>query len=372
MEKKRVYWIDGLKLIACICVFFSHYQGVFFEKCQIKPEYHWLLQSFLASSFNLFKNGNLWMCMFCVISGYFAAKKEIKDLKALGKAIIMRYLRFLLPLLVVNISALLIANTIGFPNQQYGEILTNTWVSGYYNFKITLWIAVRASIKLSSELNSPLWMIYPLFIGTCLIYVYKYLCNKCNTKLINIIVCVVWLVLLIAFPSVHACYLYTIITMFGCILKAIWDKEVIKWRNPILHILVLAILLFVIGYGQNYILGQMKKYMLIPDYTVNYLNGIYAIIFLMVVHNFDGIKKFLETKWMRKGKDLSFGIYVTHWLVIFSVSLYVYGWLVKRVNVTMAFWIDLLITSVIVFLLANLFHKIVEKRIEWLLQKVQK
>lgn len=56
----------------------------------------------------------------------------------------------------------------------------------------------------------------------------------------------------------------------------------------------------------------------------------------------------------------------------FFVSLYVYGWLVKRVNVTMAFWIDLIITSVIVFLLANLFHKIVEKRIEWLLQKVQK
>ena len=38
----------------------------------------------------------------------------------------------------------------------------------------------------------------------------------------------------------------------------------------------------------------------------------------------------------------------------------------------MAFWVDLLITSVIVFLLENLFHKIVEKRIEWLLQKVQK
>ena len=77
MEKKRMDWIDGLKLIACVCVFFSHYQGFFFGACRADLGCGSVFKRIMGSSYNIFSNGNFWLCMFCLISGYFACKKRV-------------------------------------------------------------------------------------------------------------------------------------------------------------------------------------------------------------------------------------------------------------------------------------------------------
>lgn len=40
--------------------------------------------------FNLFKAGDYWVFVFCLIAGYFAARKKIETIKDLIKAIIYR------------------------------------------------------------------------------------------------------------------------------------------------------------------------------------------------------------------------------------------------------------------------------------------
>lgn len=360
-KKKRIEWLDGLKWIACFMVFFSHFYGFFYGKCDVKPEVHPALAAFLGSSYNIFINGNFWMCMFCVISGYFAYKKEIKSFKELLVALVNRYLRFFLPFLCVNFLALFIARTIGFQNEIYSAILPNAWIGEYYNFTATPWIALRASIKLSAELDCPLWMIYPLFVGTCFLYVCKYLQTKIKPAYVNggmvVVLIVIW-----ALPSLREKYLYSIVTVIGCFLAIIWKKRWFAFRRPWIHAIALAFVFVMIGGLQSKFLAYLGHWILVPDGVLNVCNGIYATIMLVTIGNSSGIQKVLETPIIRKGKNLSFAVYVLHWLVLSAVSLPIYGKLVDAgMEITAVFCINFMFTAVLLILLSVVYHEIAER-----------
>lgn len=360
-QKKRIEWLDGLKWIACFMVFFSHFYGFFYGKCDVKPRLHSALAAFLDSSYNIFINGNFWMCMFCVISGYFAYKKEIKSFGELLIALVNRYLRFFLPFLCVNFLALLLARTIGFQNGVYSTILPNAWVGEYYNFTATPWIALRASIKLSAELDCPLWMIYPLFVGTCFLYVCKYLQTKIkpvyvNGGMIGVLV-VIWVL-----PSLREKYLYSIVTALGCFLAIIWDKKWFAFRRPWIHAIALALVFIMIGGLQSKLLIYLGQWISIPEGSLNVWNGIYALIMLITIANASGIQKVLEAPIIRKGKNLSFALYVLHWLVLSAISLPLYGKLMDvGWNVTAVFGINFILTTVLLILVSVLYYETVER-----------
>ena len=368
-QKKRIEWLDGLKWIACFMVFFSHFYGFFYGKCDVKPEVHSALAAFLDSSYNIFINGNFWMCMFCVISGYFAYKKEIKSLRELFVAIVNRYLRFFLPFFCVNFLALLLARTIGFQNGVYSTILPNAWVGQYYNFTATPWIALRASIKLSSELDCPLWMIYPLFVGTCFIYVCKYLQTKIKPAYVNGgmvgVLIVIW-----ALPSLREKYLYSIVTALGCFLAMIWEKKWFTFRSPWIHAVALAFVFVMIGGVQAKLLAYFGQWISIPEGTFNVCNGMYAIIMLITIANASGIQKVLEAPIIRKGKDLSFALYVLHWLVLSAISLPIYGKLMDvGLNVTAVFGINFIVTTVLLLLVSVLYYETVERLVAIIMKR---
>lgn len=360
-QKKRIQWLDGLKWIACLMVFFSHFYGFFYGKCDVKPKVHSILAAFLDSSYNILINGNFWMCMFCVISGYFAYKKEIKSLRELLVAIVNRYLRFFLPFLCVNFLALLLARTIGFQNGVYSTILPNAWVGEYYNFTATPWIAFRASIKLSSELDCPLWMIYPLFLGTCFIYVCKYVQTKIKPVYVN--GCMVGIFIAIwTLPSLREKYLYSIVTALGCFLAMIWEKKWFAFRCPWIHAIALAFVFVMIGGVQSKVLTYLGQWISIPQGTLNVCNGIYAMIMLVTIANAPMIQKLLEAPIIRKGRELSFAVYVLHWLVLSTISLLIYGKFVDAGwNITLVFCINFILTTVLLLLLSVLYYGTVEQ-----------
>ena len=370
-KKKRIEWLDGIKWLACLMVFFSHFYGFFYGKCDVKPEVHSALATFLGTGYNIFINGNFWMCMFCVISGYFAYKKEIKSLKELIVAFVKRYLRFFLPFLCVNSLALLISRTIGFQNGVYSAMLPNSWVGEYYNFTVTPWIVLRASLKLSSELDCPLWMIYPLFIGTCFIYVCKYLQTKIKPTYINGCMVAVWMIVWIV-PSFHEKYLYSMVTVIGCFLELIWEKKWFVVSQSLLHVIALAFVFVMIGGLQSDALVYLEQWILVPEGTLNVCNGIYAMIMLVTIGNAPAIQKLLSVPMIRKGKELSFAVYVLHWLVLSAFSLPVYGKLVNEgMNITAVFGTNLVLTTILLLLLSFIYHETVERVVTVILNKIR-
>lgn len=360
VKTKRLYWIDGIKLFACFFVFFSHFQGFFFESCKIDMGYSKVMDVFLSNPCNFLKNGNFWMCLFCVVSGYFASSKKIENIKDLLSTIFKRYFRFFIPLLAANFFAFIVANTIGFYTQKYGVIFKNDWLMEYYNFKVTLWIVVRASIKLTSELNSPLWMLRPLFFGTCAIYVINYLSYKTSKKLVYIVSLLCCGIIVFFFPEFHNTYLYSFVTCFGVLVRIICDKKLLKidkWYINILFIMLTFLAPYWISVRLIDIIGG---HITVASYITKYLNAIYAVILLLTINNMKNVKEVLEYRVFRMGQKLSFGIYVTHWIVISSFSLLLYERLSNQIQANMMFWMNFFITTVVVLVLSILFHVIIE------------
>lgn len=361
MEKKRIYWIDGLKFLACLCVFFSHFQGFFLGLCDKDLGYSVQFRSIMESPFNILKNGNLWVCMFCIISGYFASKKKIDSLKKLLLTIWNRYLRFLIPFFVVNLLAYILCHTVGFQTQKYGQILGNSWFGEFYNFNVTLWVVIRASIKLTSELNSPLWMILQLFIGTCAIYFCKYLLSKISAKYVNVIVIIGYLVIVIGFPGIHASYLYSILTCMGALLNVIWEKKIWRVKSTLLNSVCLGTVFLMVSWGQNALVQTFS--IQLPEHATNYMNAIYALLFLIIMEKVQECKNVLSSSIFRKFATLSFGIYVLHWLVLSTFSLWFYGVLQGKIAIEGIFISNLIITTIVVLIGAKVFYEIVEKRL---------
>lgn len=363
MKKKRIKWIDGLKLFACCFVFFSHFQGFFYSSCNVDLGYGNALKYFLDSPVNFLKNGNYWMCVFCIISGFFACKKKVESAKTLVSTLFSRYMRFVIPLFFANVMAYIISRTIGFQTQKYGEIFQNEWIKEYYDFKITLWIVVRASLKMTCELNSPLWMLKPLFIGTCAIYVLKYLLSKINAFWINSIVVVGFSCILLFLPQIHENYLYTWITCLGCFLHVILERESFKINNKAM-IAGGFIICFLSPWLINVVLiNELQKHVTVASFIINYLNAVMGLCFLILVENSGVIKKFLESKTLMKFNGLSFGIYLFHWLLISSFSLVIYEALISYFNINIVFLIDFALTLGVVGALAFVFHSIIENNI---------
>ncbi len=93
MARKRIEWIESLRVIAAIWVFVVHYIDYY------HPEYfmYWNPGQLLCGL-----SGKLAMAMFLVVSGYLTASQKIRGL-ALIPYLIKRYLKLCIPLLVVTI-----------------------------------------------------------------------------------------------------------------------------------------------------------------------------------------------------------------------------------------------------------------------------
>lgn len=171
---KRLYYLDSVKYIFCLIIFWTHFTGVFWTMCEVKPDLKPGFQVLFQPPLSIFVDSNLALYGFCMLAGFLAAHKKIKSFKELVIQLITRYVRFVIPFFFINLIAFVIYYTIGFPTVISGRLLHNSWVGTYYNHAPTLKELITASFTMSGELNGPLWMMKYIFFGTCFIFIYNY------------------------------------------------------------------------------------------------------------------------------------------------------------------------------------------------------
>jgi|GEM_PF-987325 len=174
-KNNRLIYLDSLKYIFCLMIFWTHFTGVFWTMCEVKPDLRVELQALFHPPFSILVDSNLALYGFCILSGYLAAHKKIKDLKDLFKQFLMRYIRFVIPFFFINLVVFITYYTMGFPTQISSQLLHNAWVGTYYNHAPTITELIKSSLTMSGDLNGPLWMMKYIFGGTCLIYIYNFL-----------------------------------------------------------------------------------------------------------------------------------------------------------------------------------------------------
>ncbi len=172
--KKHIDWLDGLKFVACMGVFSSHFASAFIENDKnlyaaeiLHPGFYYCIKIF-----GMFLNGAFQVRIFCIIAGLLAAKKEINSFNELILAIIKRYLRFVVPFFSAGMFLLVIEYSFGYHAQECGKLLNATWIGTHNIMPVTIYDVLRMTFLFDTSINGPLWTIRPIFMGTCIIYLF--------------------------------------------------------------------------------------------------------------------------------------------------------------------------------------------------------
>lgn len=93
-------------------------------------------------------NGEFWVCVFAILSGYLLNKKDIRNGADLIKICINRYFRFVIPFFFANFFVYLLYNFVGFSAQKCGMIVNNQWLLNQYTNAIDFISVVKNSLML--------------------------------------------------------------------------------------------------------------------------------------------------------------------------------------------------------------------------------
>lgn len=298
--EKRIAWIDCLKFIACLGVMGSHFFYAFFN-----PDIVGRLDNGIVS---IFLNGNFWVCVFCILSGLFTGRKEIRSGTELLTVCLLRYLRFVLPLCVTAVFIFLLACLCGFSMQQYSLELHNPWLAEFYRRPIVFTDYLKLIFCFASDLNGPLWMMPALFCGNLLLFLCSYLAFLSGLDN-EAFVLPLFLGLLIMSVFYDALALYTACCVFGGLLPRIWQllPELSRVQSSLLFLVWISI------FAEHSVLTG----------TSAYYNAGYACVFLCLLFNL--LRDVRPAGFWNYLTPLSFNIFLWHWPLFCGVALPLYG-----------------------------------------------
>lgn len=371
MSKERILWLDGLKFCAALGILTGHYWCAFYRFCNVKPDLNTFIVMIFNKPLSFAMNGTYFILIFCIMSGYLARQKKINSLKELLITILKRYLRFALSLMTVYLFIYLLSRLFGFYTAEVGDALSNEWLSKYYRTGISLREVIIYAFSLSPAMNGPLWTLKYIFIGTCIVYVYNYFYMKWNPAYINAIagtMCIAYSLYMIILgeAGLQNRYLFSIACVSGIVLDKIWNatKLSIKWGQFVSTVIMIGILDLVNG-RHNFWIGLIAKYVKVPDFMAlnTFWFFIYAFGLLICINGTKWLKNLLGSNLLSQISHLSFQVYIFHWPMICSFSMFLYLHLIHKFSYTVTFLLNLVITLAAVIAWAKIYGLTVDKYI---------
>ncbi|MCR5008886.1 MAG: acyltransferase family protein [Oribacterium sp.] len=368
---KRLYYLDSVKYIFCLIIFWAHFTGVFWTMCEVKPDLKPGFQVLFQPPLSIFVDSNLALYGFCMLAGFLAAHKKIKSFKELVIQLITRYVRFVIPFFFINLIAFVIYYTIGFPTVISGQLLHNSWVGTYYNHAPTLKELITASLTMSGELNGPLWMMKYIFLGTCFIFIYNFvrgLIEKGASNGLGVAVMIYDIVCLLVliysfFHLPEPNFFHFHLVLMGVVLMRV--HELIKKDNEILFMIMALLPIFLDAGGLNRIVYPFMcvHFPVISEYfkwSMYWVIGFSFFLILGIMHS-PLLQKALETKSLRILASSNFSIYLIHFPLITCFSLHLYVLMVNRISYSKEFIILVVTTFMALFVAAWVYEKTVGK-----------
>lgn len=241
-SKKRIDWLDGIKGISCLFIFFHHFCLQYFPATYFgngQPSRLNGFDTFLATSpLGIIANGNFFVHLFIFISGY-VITYQILSMKPekIGLFLFKRYLKLLFPLAIYS----LIIFIIRFFSFLGDENFIETVIKEIYKTADSLLFGIL--FKGDIYLGGHLWMMNCIFLGGIFVALISSLYWITNNKKI-IFVPVSFGILLLCFFSPLPKKIHFATVFFGsslCMLNSFYSIKIRKW---ILWFLVFVSLLF--------------------------------------------------------------------------------------------------------------------------------
>lgn len=384
-RNKRIPWIDGLKGMACLIVFFHHFFITFYSAMYYGTDAPSILKSGIdvvigSRPIGVFLNGNFAVCMFIFISSFLAAYKGmLANERNVLEFSLKRYLRLMPAVAVIGIVYYIIVKVLQLTNNNPTNLTTSLTPFG-----LAKHIFIFQWIRYDSEIMGQFWCIYILFLGSIFAYVISEMSNENRWYMpfVYLILCI---------PAAYANAYYMPI-MLGLAVSDIYVfnrfnqyREFLQKHrkktsdvnrcNPAARYIIGTALILLGLYCGGYpsecppVDGFYKLFSSIhmASALFHIAGSLFVFIGVMIMPK----TRFLSSRFCRFLGKISFGIYVVHGAVINLIS-YVLTAKFESIlgNYNYGVIVSFVITIVVVFAFAFLFNLIFERPMEKLISKI--
>ena len=379
-SSKRLYYLDSLKYIFCLMIFWAHLAGVFWTLCDPRPALRPELERLFTYPLSVLLDSSLALYGFCILSGYLASFKRTTAQNLLPQ-LLARYLRFVVPFFFINLVAFILYYTVGYPTAEASALLHNAWLATYYTHAPTIPELLRATVTLDGDLNGPLWMMKYILLGTCIIYLYNAVEQKLPFRLFQFSCLAVFVYSFFHLPEpnffhVHLVLMGLILRKLDDALKA-WLTQHEKDGHPLLRFFFLLLVLLPIALDA----GGLQR-ILYPFFRAHcpaiapvfiwsaYWVMLFSFSLIVGVMNCPPLQRALEWAPLKRVAPMNFAVYLVHFPLIASLSLHLYLCLVNRVSYSKLFVILTVVSFAALFLTSWLYEQSIGKLQDKIIKKL--
>lgn len=376
----KTKWITGLKGVSALVIFIHHFALFFYPAFidgaigNVKTSNNFELK-IAKSPFNIFGFGAAsGVCMFFIISGFLIAYNYYSKNKTYDISyIIKRYLKLAIPILLSAILIFFIVKSKVFRTdnliEMYSKIgLRNNYQSYNENIFTVIWGSLVTLFRTSSfPINPPMWtmkneLIYS--VGSILLI---NIIGKNKKRYLMYI-----LIALITLNSYFLCFI------LGIALCDLWinNKKVLDYLNRWdIKLIILLVGLFLLS--STYLNQNMTLYSVINNLfeNIDYIVVFHSIGATLIILYFllsINAKKLFSTKILTYFGNQSLGIYLFHWVVLNTISMFVVLKLCNHMKYYQATIVSFVITFIIVTIISNYLGKYINKLTNIIINKLFK
>lgn len=375
MKNSRVRWIEGLRGIACLSVYFHHFFAVFYPVTMFGNAISGAsgaAVTFAQSPLSVLLNGNFWVSVFFVISGYVASMPLYNTmheghfyLEKLSDSLVKRYLRLTLPVFFISVITTILYKCSLFTHLDFCDCVDSPWAALWYTadiytLKSLLYESfIKACFAGSDKYIMVLWTIKNLFYGYFLSVILTEMSYGKSGRIL-------WVYFMTAFAFLMAGNEAALMSCFvlGNALSYI-SKNNGKAVPPQAGYLMCAAGLILGAYPTYFDPENFYRFLTIPFlYTDSHILWHIIGAFLLVSGLLfsKALQKLLSCRLFVKLGQISFALYLVHVPVLFTIGTGAAFWLLNRIeNYDILCLVCFLVTTVLSVVLAVLFARYVEK-----------
>lgn len=365
---KKIGFFEGVRGIAAFIVVISHFIQVFYPalfSSNVELVHNDFETTIPQTPLNFFYNGNFAVCIFFVLSGFVLSYKYIvkKDKDILVESAAKRYFRLAIP---VTVSILFAYVLLKFNLYYYGYsmYITKSTMTDFYVMEPSIINALKEALVGSffyNEFshNAVLWTMYYELIGSFIVFSFLALFGNSRNRF------VFYVVLLVLFWNT-----YFIAFVLGMILCDIYHhmngKFVTFLRNKVVVFLFLISGIYLGSYPYVGTKGTIYEFIVFENLDINYFvmaHILGAFLLLIAVLNSNLLQKFFELKPFLYLGNISFSLYLIHFIMINSMSSYIFLKMYKLgVSYNQSFLISFSISLIFIFILSHFMNKYVDQK----------
>ena len=325
MNNKRISWLDGLRGFACLMIFLHHFMVGFFPSSYygsiVGSHGNCGWDTCLSQHpISVIINGNFWVCVFCLLSGLVQSYKifNLENVDIVSSDMVKRYFRLSLPVFFVSLVVYFLMRGELFFNANLSDDVGSPWLATYYLDKVPIRAVFETSfvsvwLNGDSTFSNAFWMLTIIFFGSYLTYILALIAKGKDSR----IVILLSLVALLFYQknNYYICFVGGVIIAYFLA----YGNNDYKYKT-FFGVISLIIGMFLGGYPSGVAPTNIYRYF--QHFSLDIIHVFGAILFVLGICNLRLITKFLEKKsllWLGK---ISFGVFLVHIPIIFSIGTY--------------------------------------------------